>query len=219
MHNKTWISALGWFLSIGGWFLWTVFLSVVFKPGKMYPLYAIKDGFIKFFGRDLLWWVVLLLTLTSVTLLEIGVSSVRKSFWPTETDIFQELQKDKVIRERFEETLRVEAEGGGEVQMGKEKTSMDARREGEIQELLDRPRYMAEGLTDAEVMRSPVEMTEGGVSRSASGSHLTRRKFSTDGNGNRGGVEEFEMLPRSSAPQTRHSIDIAEVLGRSSRQI
>ena len=216
MHNKTVISAAGWIISIGGWFLWTLLLSIVYKPGKTYPLYPIKDGFLKFFGHDLLWWMVFALTLGSLILLEIGVSSVRKAFWPTDTDVFQELQKDKVIRQRFEETIRAEQEGGGEVEKRNKKNSMEARREGEIQELLDRPRLMTGGITDAEVVRSPVEMNESSMIRSASGSHLTRRKFSTDGYGGRGRVtEEFEMVTRNSvSPKTRHSVDIAEVLGR-----
>jgi phospholipid-translocating ATPase len=216
MHNKTYMSALGWLISIGGWFLWTLFLSAVYKPGKMYPLYPIKDGFIKFFGHDLLWWMVLALSLACLILLEIGASSVRKAFWPTDTDVFQALQKDKLIRQRFEETIRAEQEGGGEVVMAREKTSMQARREIEIQELLDRPRVMDGAVTDAEVVRSPVEMNESSVIRSASGSHLTRRKFSTDGHGGRGGAtEEYELVARKSvSPKTRHSVDIAEILER-----
>jgi phospholipid-translocating ATPase len=216
MHNKTYMSAIGWLVSIGGWFLWTVFLSAIYKPGKMYPLYPIKDGFIKFFGHDLLWWMVLALTLACLVLLEIGVSSVRKSFWPTDTDVFQVLQKDKLIRQRFEETIRAEQEGGREVEMGREKTSMETRREGEIQALLDRPRVMDGAITDAEVVRSPVDMNESRVMRSASGGYLTRRKFSTDGYGRRGGAtEEFELVARTSVPpKTRHSVDVAELLGR-----
>jgi phospholipid-translocating ATPase len=56
------------------------------------------------------------------------------------------------------------------------------------------------------------------VIRSASGNHLTRRKFSTDLHGGRGGASgEYEMMAmaRSSVPpKTRHSVDIAELLGR-----
>ena len=50
-------------------------------------------------------------------------------------------------------------------------------------------------------------MNESSVLRSASGSHLTRRKFSTDGYGGRGGAtEEFELVARNSVPpKTRHS--------------
>merc|ERR1711964_321006 len=98
-HNKTIISILGWLISVGGWFLWTLLLSIVFTPGKTYPLYAIEDGFLKGYGRDLLWWLVLILTLAALTLLELGVSSVRKAFWPTDVDLFQELQNDPVVRQ------------------------------------------------------------------------------------------------------------------------
>ena len=213
MHNKTLISALGWILSIGGWSFWTLALSGLYKPTKSYPLYPIYNNFILHFGRDFLWWMTLFLSLTAVILLELGISSVRKAFWPTDTDVFQELQKDSFIRKRFEETIRAEAEGGSAVEMGKEKTSMEARREGEIQELLNRPRLMDGADLDAEVVRSPVGLDQPDLSRSASGRTLTRRKFSTDGNGGRGGVEEYEMAPRTSMQgRTRHSVDIAEVL-------
>lgn len=138
MHNKTFVSALGWFLSIGGWCLWNLILSVLYKNGGPY---AVRDGFIQHFGRNLLWWLVLSLVLSAVILLELGVSSLRKTFFPTDTDVFQELQKDKIIMRRFQETAM-----GHEAEMGKEKkTSMEIRREGEIQELLDRPRVMEEG--------------------------------------------------------------------------
>lgn len=198
MHNKTYVSAVGWFLSVGGWFLWTGVLSAIFKPNKTFPLYPVYQDFTDHYGRTFSWWLVLFLTLATLMLFELGVSSVRKTFWPTDTDVFQELQKDPIIRARFEETVRKELEGGaGEVVMGREgekNTSQDLLREGEIQELLDRPRVMA-GVIDQ------------GVSRSATGS-LHRRRISTDVG------PEFEMVPRSSAkPTFRHSVDIAEVLG------
>jgi phospholipid-translocating ATPase len=218
MHNKTFLSALGWLLPVGGWFLWTLVLSALFKPTAPYPLYPIYRSFIDGFGRDFLWWLVIFLALTSLILFEIGVSSIRKSFWPTDTDVFQELQKDKLIRERFEETIRREAEGSvTEIEMGREvKSSMEARREDEIQKLLDRPRVM--NVVGAEVVHSPIEMNESvsaGVSRSASG-HLKKRKFSVDtsieGSADSG---QIGIGVRSSVlPKTRHSVDIAELLGR-----
>lgn len=188
-HNKTIISFLGWLISVGGWFLWTLLLSLVFTPGKTYPLYAIKDGFLKGYGRNLLWWLVLILTLAALILLELGVSSVRKSFWPTDVDLFQELQNDPAIRERFEDALKRENEGvNGTLnengQQGPENAKMSvedsARREGEIQELLERPRVMhvhAHATTRNEhgdVLKSPVDIGEQ--------QHLTRRKVSLDPN-------------------------------------
>jgi phospholipid-translocating ATPase len=37
---------------------------------------------------------------------EFGVASIRKTFWPVDTDVFQELQKDKALRRRFEISCR-----------------------------------------------------------------------------------------------------------------
>ncbi len=67
---------------------------------------------------------VLALTLVSVILLELGVSSIRKSFWPTDSELFQELQKDKAIQKRLEESLKAE-ENGSQVSFPKEKMSND----------------------------------------------------------------------------------------------
>jgi phospholipid-translocating ATPase len=196
MHNKTYVSAIGWFLSVAGWFLWTAVLSAIFKPNKTFPLYPIYHDFLDHYGRNFTWWLVLFLTLAALTLFELGVSSIRKTFWPTDTDVFQELQKDSIIKARFEETVKRDAGAVGTVEavMGREnsqKTSNEMLREGEIQELLDRPRVMAGA----------------GMSRRASGS-LHRRKISTDINA------DIEMSPGSpSKPTFRHSVDIAEILG------
>jgi phospholipid-translocating ATPase len=230
MHNKTLTSLTGWLLSVGGWFLWTIILSALFKPSKTYLLYPIKSGFLHQFGNNLLWWLVLLLTLACLIVFELGISSIRKSFWPTETDLFQELQKDPLIRQRFEDRLKAE-EAGESMSTGKEegiKTSMEEQlqREGEIQELLDRRRIIS--LSDAEVVRSPIDIDSsanngggfgslnGKVMRSASGGNLTRRKFSVERRNAGFDVEEFELQGRitTSPTKTRHSVDVAEVLGR-----
>jgi phospholipid-translocating ATPase len=200
MHNKTYMAAIGWLISVGGWFLWTVALSAVFKPNKTFPLYPMYRDFIDLYGRDFAWWLVLFLTLATLVLFELGVSSVRKTFWPTDTDVFQELQKDPIIRNRFEETVLREAEGGV-VEMGREenkKTSEEIMREGEIQELLSRPRVM-----------DGVEAVDfGALSRNARGS-LHRRRISTDVVS----PVEIEMGTRSPSKTFRRSVDIAEVLG------
>jgi phospholipid-translocating ATPase len=146
MHNKTYVTLIGWTVSVGGWWLWNSLLSLIFKPNKTYPLYPMYQNFTSHYGRNFAWWLVLFLTLAALTLFELGVSSVRKTFWPSDTDVFQELQKDPMVRARFEETVRREAEGGGEVPIGKEgrgKTSDEVEREGEIRELLERPRVMS----------------------------------------------------------------------------
>ena len=142
-HNLTIVPIAGFFITITGWWLWTAVLSVIFKPNKDYLMYPMLSAFVSHHGRDLLWWAVLFLTLVALTLFELAVSSVRKTFWPTDTDLFQELQKDPVIRRRFEDAVAQEeknlSRGVDEIQRQR---SSDRKREGEIQELLERPRVM-----------------------------------------------------------------------------
>ena len=99
MYNKTIVSLVGFIVSVGGWFLWNTLLSVVFPPKIQYP---VKDGFDITFGRSFLWWLVLFITISAFIVLELGMSSLRKTFWPTDTDVFKELQKDQDNRRRFE---------------------------------------------------------------------------------------------------------------------
>ncbi|CAG8973915.1 hypothetical protein HYALB_00003693 [Hymenoscyphus albidus] len=222
MHNKTWVPAFGWIISVGGWFMWNILLSFAFKPTtKVYPLYPVADGFLTRFGRNILWWLVVLLSLAAVVLLELGVSSIRKSFWPTDTDIFQELQKDPEIQKRFEDTIRAEEDGYGGMETSHEQTSADLREEREIQALLDgrRPSRISTGITDAELdasgalVKSPIE-SEGGMKRTMS-ANLTRRKQSTE-NAMLVGVAGDDIELASRFPTARRSVDIAEVLGRKS---
>jgi phospholipid-translocating ATPase len=194
-HNKTYLTAIAWCLSVIGWFVWQLFLSgAAVAPKKMHFLYPMKDDFIKGFGRDGLWWFTLFLMIASLILFELGVKSIRKAFWPTDTDLFQQLQKDPIIRARFEEVVRREkaGEGLGGLEMrqdGEVKTSaeLQRQREVEIEALLERPRVM----DDAGVIRSPVEVDDGvhGVGRTM------RRRVSVDAQSKAGhaAVGEIEL--------------------------
>lgn len=185
-------------------------LSLIFAPNKTYPLYAIKDGFTIGYGRDLLWWAVLLLMLAAVILLELGVSSIRKAFWPTDIDLFQELQRDPGVRRRFEESLRREEDGGMvevEGEEGRGRSVEEQRREVEIQELLDRPRVMDAADLDG-VLKSPIEVGD-------NNGHLSRRKPSLDPNSEVGNAAGIEFEVRDAAgPTTSYSVDAVDGLGR-----
>ncbi|TAQ86859.1 hypothetical protein B7494_g4819 [Chlorociboria aeruginascens] len=166
MHNKTFIAAIGWILSVGGWFLWNILLSVAYKP-KSSVTYAVYDGFIDGFGRNLLWWLVLIVILVSVILLELGVSSIRKAFWPSDIEIFQELQKDGIIRQRFKDSSCTDTtEEEIRRTLGPE-PSEEARREGEVQALLDQPRVIDSIISDS-------------LNRLSNGGSLHKRKVSLD---------------------------------------
>jgi phospholipid-translocating ATPase len=208
MSKITYVSAIGMILSVGGWFLWTVILGVIYKPqhDSNYIQYPVYEAFLIQYGRDFSWWLNTFLILTALILYDLGVSSLRKSFRPTDTDVFQELEKDPIIRARFEETVNNEIEGNdSEVKMGREdpKSSADMRREDDIQALLDRPRVMPSSSDP------PVSPTAGWGEPSGG---LMRRRVSTDVNA----MQQTDVEPstRKSAITFRHSVDIAELLGR-----
>lgn len=207
-HNKTYLTALAYIITVAGWFVWQLFLSgVPLAAKKSHFLYPMKDDFIYGFGKDGLWWLVLIFMIACLVVFELGIRSVRKAFWPSDTDLFQQLQNDPVVRKRFEEVVRREKEGEGLEGLGMEEGEMERSKElqelkeAEIEALLGRPRVMSHGAhlhdADAQVVRSPVEVeaaTFSGLGRK--GSLLTRRKVSVDlhhRNSGYDGVEEIEM--------------------------
>ncbi|KAG9242726.1 hypothetical protein BJ878DRAFT_155657 [Calycina marina] len=143
-HNLTIVPVAGFLITVTGWWLWTTILSIIFTPNAMYLQYPMESAFVQHHGRDLQWWCALLLTLSALTTFEVAVSTIRKTFWATDTDVFQELQKDPVIKKRFEYAVANEEAQltAGLDEIGREQED-ERKREGEIQELLEQPRIMA----------------------------------------------------------------------------
>ncbi|RDW88750.1 hypothetical protein BP6252_00782 [Coleophoma cylindrospora] len=137
MHTKTIIPAIGWAVTVFGWFAWNLLLMAIHK--SISQGYFISGGFVHHFGNTLLWWVVLLIDVVVVIVFELVVSAIRRVYFPTETDIFQELQSDPIIMRRFEETAQ-----GLDAEMDSDKKSNEEqiRREDEVEKLLQRPRIM-----------------------------------------------------------------------------
>lgn len=149
IHNKSILSAIVMFISIGGWFLWNIILSRRYddkNSGK--SIYAVEDNFLTRTGESLNFWAVVLLIVAAVLLLEIAVSTIRGVIFPTDVDVFQELERDIEIRRRFEEAAAPYLQQGWD--HGKKKSSMEiaqeeaemAAREKEVHELLRRREKM-----------------------------------------------------------------------------
>ncbi|KAF2434018.1 phospholipid-translocating P-type ATPase [Tothia fuscella] len=130
MHNKSYLAALSLFLSIGGWFLWNIILSFVYHKNK---IYNVKSGFTDRFGRNPVWWLTLILILISVLAFELGVQSLRNAYWTTDTDVFQELERDVEVRKRFEEASAMELQMGWSREGKKSSTELDRQRSREEQ--------------------------------------------------------------------------------------
>lgn len=91
LHNKTIVTFIGFFISVAGWFLWNLFLAAIYsrKPSP----YAVRDSFMKTFGKDPIWWLTVIMVLAMVILLELGITAMRRIFWPQDQDLMQEAEK------------------------------------------------------------------------------------------------------------------------------
>lgn len=103
-----------------------------------------------------------------------------------QADIFQEYEQDLQIRKRFEEAASSELQQGWN--RGNKRASTELTRETEVQELLDRPRVMEEGLSRNQVVRC-------------------RASAKSEPNSPTLGADEVEMTER-------RSVDIQEMLAR-----
>lgn len=92
LHSKTVITFGGFIISIGGWFLWCVALSGVYPSD--FAIYNVRNSFVDNFGRRLLWWATLLLTLVTPIIIELVVQSIRRVYWPTDQDLMQRIEQD-----------------------------------------------------------------------------------------------------------------------------
>lgn len=92
MHNKSIVAGITLFLSVGAPFLWNLIFAAA------YPLttaYHVRGGFFIGFGQNPTWWLTLIFIIVCVYTYELSISALRKAFFPTDTDVFQELEQDK----------------------------------------------------------------------------------------------------------------------------
>lgn len=92
-RHLTWIPITSLIVTIAGWWAFNFFLSGIYArtPGPYY----VRDAFTDHFGAELLWWAVLLVVAMVVMVIEITIEVVRKRFWPTDVDLWQEMEAER----------------------------------------------------------------------------------------------------------------------------
>ncbi|KAL6709173.1 drs2 neo1 protein [Coniothyrium glycines] len=147
-HSKTMTNAIAIFVSIGGWFLWNIILSSLYNEAS--TIYYVRDTFLRGFGSSLSWWLCLILILLAVVTFEFTVQSLRAAYFTTDEDFFQALEKDPLVKRRFEEAASGELQQGWDRKTNKERDEQEkveevvrkvqeqreAEREGEIRDLI-----------------------------------------------------------------------------------
>ena len=86
-----WITALGAALSIIAWFVWNPLIAALYPT--RYMKYAVHDSFFKTFGQQLGWWTASGGIIAAVIVLELGVTALRRVYLPSDTDLWQEIER------------------------------------------------------------------------------------------------------------------------------
>jgi phospholipid-translocating ATPase len=134
-HTKSLVNALAIFCSVGGWFLWNMILSLLYKTPS--TIYYVRATFLQLFGRSLAWWCTLLLIILSVAVFEFATMALRAAWWTTDEDVFQALEKDPDVKRRFEEAASMELQAGWDRASNKEKAKEEMTREV-VEKVLER---------------------------------------------------------------------------------
>ncbi|KAL2810880.1 hypothetical protein BJX63DRAFT_300236 [Aspergillus granulosus] len=100
VYNKTLISIFALVSSVGGLFLWNTVLSSVYKFESGQGIYHVHRNFLHEAGRDLWYWVALLLIVSCVVLFEVAVTAIRTWLLPTDVDLFQMFERKTAITSR-----------------------------------------------------------------------------------------------------------------------
>lgn len=145
LHNKSIMAAIAILLSVGGWWLWNLLLSVLYRVDQN-PIYNVHRALLDRFGRNLLWWIALMLIVLAVCVLEFSIKAIKTTMFPSDVDVFQGLEKDREVRKRFEEAAADLLQQGWD--RGTKKSSVELEqevasqieREAHVQQLLDKPR-------------------------------------------------------------------------------
>ncbi|KAK4197695.1 putative type IV phospholipid-transporting ATPase [Triangularia verruculosa] len=97
VRNRNVIIFFGLLLSLFGWWLWNILLAVIYKP-SIGP-YSVGDSFLERYGKEKYWWIIHFLALSALCVFELGVAAVRRTFWPTDQDLAQEMEAMEGVME------------------------------------------------------------------------------------------------------------------------
>ncbi|KAH9884700.1 P-type ATPase [Xylariomycetidae sp. FL2044] len=123
-HHKTCVVMGAFGITFAGWWAWNGFLDGLYTPQP--SPYPARGGFTNTFGKDPVWWLTLIVIVLALIMIETVYKAVKhnmviagmwqwppwKANGPTENleewglEVWQELEKDPVVRERLRRASR-----------------------------------------------------------------------------------------------------------------
>lgn len=100
-HYKSPVILFAFFITIGGWWAWQSFLAGSYAP-KASP-YDVRGSFFDAFGKDLGWWLTLILVLFALFVLELGFKMAKRTMtilglWRWGRGRFQRLNRWRKVK-------------------------------------------------------------------------------------------------------------------------
>ncbi|KAH7033641.1 phospholipid-translocating P-type ATPase [Microdochium trichocladiopsis] len=103
LHTKNWLTTAGAIWGPFSWFMWQFILEAIFAKGFPRIPYFIRNGFKSHFGRQLSWWATVLGASLCVIAFELAVSAFRRIYFPTDADLWQEIEQQRDFPRVLEE--------------------------------------------------------------------------------------------------------------------
>lgn len=98
-RNRNWLAFASLLISCIGWILWCCLLPGIYGENAIYDVLI---GLYHQFGRDITWWASCLILIMFPMMIDIVCQTFRAMIWPTDGDIFAELEQKDDIRKKLE---------------------------------------------------------------------------------------------------------------------
>lgn len=99
MKNRNWIAFTSVLLSSGGWLVWCCALPIL-NPTD--GIYDVAYGLYYHFGKDVTFWCTCFALVVLPVVIDIVYQTLKRTLWPTDSDIFAELEKKSTVRKKLE---------------------------------------------------------------------------------------------------------------------
>ncbi|KAK5781085.1 aminophospholipid-translocating P4-type ATPase DNF3 PWA37_002008 [Arxiozyma heterogenica] len=99
MRNRNWIAFASVLLSTGGWLVWCCALPILNPTDEIYD---VAYGFYNHFGKDITFWCTCFALVVLPIIIDIVYQTLKRTLWPTDSDIFAELEKKSNVRKKLE---------------------------------------------------------------------------------------------------------------------
>lgn len=93
MHNKTWLPLAACALSISLWFFFSLVIDALPRKYSAGSAYSVYRSFTEDFGNSLAWWAVAIIGILVALGTNLAVTALQRVFFPTDRNLWQEMEK------------------------------------------------------------------------------------------------------------------------------